>query len=76
VSNKLEIGSLIKFNFIYDGCSLNDCTALYLGESIYYGPGGTEYVNYAVHVVGEPEPVVIDRGLLSQRYMEVVSEGG
>ncbi len=76
MSGELKIGSLIKFGRIYDGCSLNDRTALYLGESIYYGPGGTKYINYSVHVVGEPEPVVIDRGLLSQRYMEIVSEGG
>ena len=75
-TNELKIGSLIKFGRIYDGCTLNDRMALYLGESIYLGPDGTEYVNYLVHVVGESEPVVIDKGLLSQRYMEIISEGG
>ena len=75
-ANELKIGSLIKFCRIYDGCVLNGQMALYLGESIYLGPDGTEYVNYLVHVVGESEPVVIDKGLLSQRYMESISEGG
>ena len=74
--NELKIGSLIKFCRIYEGCVLNDRMALYLGESIYLGPDGTEYINYLVHIVGESEPVVIDKGLLSQRYMEIISEGG
>ena len=74
-ANELKIGSLIKLCRIYEGCYLNDRMALYLGESIYLGPDGTEYVNYLVHVVGESEPVVIDKGLLSQRYMEIISEG-
>ena len=75
-ASELKIGSLIKFCRIYDGCVLNARMALYLGESIYLGPDGTEYVNYLVHVVGESEPVVVDKGLLSQRYMEIISEGG
>jgi hypothetical protein len=50
--------------------------ALYLGESIYLGPDGTKYVNYLVHVVGESEPYIVDKGILSQHYMEIISEGG
>ena len=75
-ANELKIGSLIKFAHVYEGCYLNDRMALYLGETIYFGGDGTEYINYLVHIVGDAEALVIDKGLLSQRYMEIVSEGG
>jgi hypothetical protein len=75
-ANELKIGSLIKFEHVYEGCHLNGRMALYLGETIYFGADGTEYVNYLVHVVGDAEALVIDKGLLSQRYMEIISEGG
>ena len=74
--NELKIGSLLKFSNIYNGCHLNGRMALYLGESIYLGPDGTKYVNYLVHVVGESEPYIVDKGILSQHYMEIISEGG
>jgi hypothetical protein len=76
MTGELKIGSLIKFDNIYNGCHLNGHTALYLGESIYLGPDGTKYVNYLVHVVGEAEPYIVDKGILSQHYMEIISEGG
>jgi hypothetical protein len=50
--------------------------ALYLGEEIYVGPDGTEYVNYAVHLVGESSPCTVDKGILTQKYMEIINEGG
>ncbi len=75
-AKELKIGSLIKFYHIYDGCYLNKRMALYLGEQIYLGADGTEYVNYLVHVVGDATPLVVDKGILSQHYMEIISEGG
>ena len=74
--NELKIGSLIRFSNIYNGCHLNGRTALYLGETIYVGPDGTKYVNYSVHVVGEPLAYTVDKGILTQQYMEIISEGG
>tara|TARA_R100001086_G_scaffold97111_1_gene48295 strand:+ start:928 stop:1185 length:258 start_codon:yes stop_codon:yes gene_type:complete len=66
---KMKVGDLVKFGNIYNGCELNQRLAIYLGEAFIYRSDGVTVENHKVLVIGETEPITIDRGLL--RYMRV-----
>ena len=57
-------GDLVEFGWIYSGCSLNEKTALYLGECFIHRPDGVVVENHKVLVVGESQSTIIDKGLL------------
>ena len=57
-------GDLIEFGWIYSTCSLNNKTALYLGECFIYRPDGKVIENHKVLVIGEHSSTIIDKGLL------------
>ena len=59
-----EVGDLIEFGWIYSGCSLNEKTAVYLGEGFIYRPDGVVVENHKVLLVGHHKITIIDKGLL------------
>jgi len=66
----MQVGDLVKFRYIYSGCSLNDKKALYLGEDFIYRNDGIVVENHKILEVGASKPTIIDSGLL--KYMSVV----
>jgi hypothetical protein len=65
-------GSLVKFDFIYGGCKLNNKLATYLGPEFIHRPDGVTIENHKVLLMGHIDATLIDKGLL--RNMRVVSE--
>ena len=63
---------LVKFDFIYGGCKLNNKLATYLGPEFIHRPDGVIIENHKVLLMGRIEATIIDKGLL--RNMTVVSE--
>ena len=66
----MKVGDLIKFRHIYNGCDLNNATAVYLGEDFIFGDEGAVVENHKVLMIGASKPTIIDRGLF--RFIEVV----
>ena len=66
----MQIGDLIKFRYVYNGCSLNNVTAVYMGEDFIHRDDGVVVQNYKILEVGQTKPTIIDKGLL--KYMEVI----
>jgi len=64
-------GDLVKFDFIYGGCKLNNKLATYLGPEFIHRDDGVTVENHRVLVVGQAQSALIDRGLL--RRMALVS---
>lgn len=66
----LNDGDMIRFGYVYNGCTLNDALAVYVGESpILRGDGITIY-NFKVLVVGHDTPTICDKSL--KRYIRKV----
>jgi hypothetical protein len=65
-------GSLVKFDFIYGGCKLNNKLATYLGPEFIRRYDGATIENHKVLLMGHTGATLIDKGLL--RNMTVVSE--
>jgi len=65
-------GSLVKFDFIYGGCDLNNKLATYLGPEFIHLPGCAIIENHKVLLMGRIDATIIDKSLL--RSMRVVSE--
>jgi len=65
-------GSLVKFDFIYGGCKLNNKLATYLGPAVIRRYDGATIENHKVLLMGHIDATIIDKGLL--RNMTVVSE--
>ena len=53
--NKLNVGDLVKFFYIYNECALNNALAIYLGEDIIEREDGHKIVNHLVQIVGEQQ---------------------
>ena len=66
----MQVGSLVKFCYIYSGCYLNNKKALYLGEAFIHRNDGFVVENHKILEIGASKPTIIDIGLL--KYMEVV----
>ena len=69
--NKLNVGDLVKFFYIYNECALNNALAIYLGEDIIEREDGHKIVNHLVQIVGEQQQTIIDKGLIP--YLQVVN---
>jgi hypothetical protein len=57
-------GDLVKFDFIYGGCALNNKLATYVGPDFLYRSDGVIIENHRVLVVGEAQSQLIDSVLL------------
>mgnify|MGYP003126714267 FL=1 len=66
----MQIGDLIKFRYVYNGCSLNNVTAVYVGKDYIHRDDGVIVRNHKILEVGETIPTIIDGGML--KYMEVI----
>ena len=66
----LEPGDMIRFGFIYNGCTLNDALAVYVGESHIHRDDGITVYNFKVLVVGHDTTTICDKGL--KRYIRKV----
>ena len=56
----MKVGDLIKFDHIYGrGASINNKTALYLGEDFIHRDDGVVIENHKVLMVGESSPTII-----------------
>ena len=69
--NKLNVGDLVKFFYVYHGSALNNKLAIYLGEIIIEREDGHKIVNHRVQIVGEQRHTNIDKGLIP--YLQVVN---
>ena len=67
----LEPGDLVRFDFVYGGCDLNNKLATYIGPEFIYRDDGVTVENHRILVVGEAQSGLIDRTLL--RRMALVS---
>ena len=65
-------GSLVKFDFIYGGCDLNNKLATYLGPDFILREDGVTVENHKVLIMGRTKPTIIDKGLLA--HLRVISE--
>ncbi len=65
-------GSLVKFDFIYGGCDLNNKLATYLGPADIHRTDRRTVENHKVLLLGRTVATIIDKSLL--RSMTVVSE--
>ena len=71
----MKPGDLVKFGRINGHTSsINNKTALYLGEDFIHRDDGVVVENHKIWIVGNPAPTIIDRGLV--RWMTVVSNAG
>ena len=68
----MKVGDLVKFRWVYSGCTLNNKQAVYMGEDFIHRSDGVVVQNHKVLEVGASKPTIIDVGLL--KYMEVVNE--
>ena len=59
-------GDLVRFDFIYGGCDLNNKLATYLGPEFIHRDDGVTVENHRVLVVGQAQSSLIDRGLLGR----------
>ena len=66
----MKIGDLIKFRYVYSGCSLNNATAVYIGKDYIHRDDGQIIRNHKIIEVGETKPTIIDGTML--KYMEVL----
>jgi hypothetical protein len=66
----MQVGDLVKFRFIYNGCSLNNQKALYVGKAYIHRDDGVVVRNHEILVIGASKPRIIDEGLL--KYMEAI----
>ena len=49
----MQIGDLIKFRYVYNGCSLNNVTAVYVGKDYIHRDDGVIVRNHKILEVGE-----------------------
>ena len=69
MQEKIKVGDMIKFDRINGHTSqLNNKVGLYLGEDFIHRDDGVVVENHRVLMNGDPQPRIIDRGLL--RYMK------
>ena len=68
----MKVGDLVKFRWVYSGCTLNNKQAVYMGEDFVHLDDGVVVQNHKILEVGQTMPTIIDVGLL--KYMEVVNE--
>ena len=66
-----EPGDLLKFDFIYGGCDLNNKLATYIGPEFIFRDDDVTIENHRVLVVGRSQSGLIDASLL--RSLRVVS---
>ena len=66
-----EPGDLVRFDFIYGGCDLNNKLATYIGPDFILRGDGVTIRNHRVLVLGHTKTGLIDNGLLAR--MTVVS---
>jgi hypothetical protein len=69
--NKLNVGDLVKFFYIYNECALNNALAIYLGEDIIERDDGHKIINHRVQLVGDLHHTTIDKGLIP--FLQVVN---
>ena len=63
----MKVGDLGMFGHIYNGCTLNHKTFVYLGEDFIHRPDGVTVRNHRILELGALQPTCIDEGLL--KYM-------
>jgi len=56
-------GDLVKFDFIYGGCDLNNKLAAYIGPEFIHRDDGVTVENHRILVVGRAATGLIDRNL-------------
>ena len=68
----MKAGDLVKFRWVYSGCTLNNKQAVYMGEDIIRRDDGFVIINHKILEFGQIMPTIIDVGML--KYMEVLDE--
>lgn len=61
--DEIKIGDLVKFQWIYQNCALNERVAIYLGEDIILREDGVRIENHKIQLLGEAHITTIDKGL-------------
>ena len=56
-------GDLVKFDFIYGGCDLNNKLATYIGPEFIHRDDGVTVENHRVLVIGRAKSGLIDRNI-------------
>ncbi len=66
-------GDLVRFGHIYNGCTLNNTTALYLGPDWILREDGITIYNFKVLVTGTSDgPITCDKSMY--KHMKVIDE--
>ena len=65
----MQVGDMIKFGHVYNGCDLNGQLAVYLGEAFIHRDDGVTVENHKVLLIGATKTTIIDRSLV--RYMRI-----
>jgi len=60
----INIGELVKFNWIYNYCKLNERVAIYLGEDVILREDGVKVENHKVYLLGDTQVTTIDENLM------------
>ena len=63
----MQVGDMIKFGHVYNGCDLNGQLAVYLGEAFIHRDDGVTVENHKVLLIGATKTTIIDRSLV--KYM-------
>ena len=61
----MQVGDLVKFDYVYANYALNGQLAVYLGEDFIHRDDGATIENHKVLLMGAAKPTIIDRGLVS-----------
>lgn len=64
MKREVKIGDLIKFDWIYNSCRLNERIAIYLGEDIILRDDGVRIENHKIQLLGDAHTTTIDKGLM------------
>ena len=70
----MKEGILIKFRHVYNGCTLNGKTAVYIGPDYIHRSDGVVVRNHLILEIGASKPTIIDAGMI--KYIEVIDESG
>ena len=60
----MQVGDMIKFGHVYNGCDLNGQLAVYLGEAFIHRDDGVTVENHKVLLIGAAKTTIIDRSLV------------
>ena len=64
MKQEVKAGDLIKFDWIYNSCRLNERIAIYPGEDIILRDDGGRIENHKIQLLGDAHTTTIDKGLM------------